>query len=129
MQRTISYSTVFSAIVTVMAGVLVTAGWTASAQCSLKRTGNPAACRIAAGADAKAGKKAQTTCPVMGGKIDKKYYADYKGKRVYFCCPGCIAKFKADPEKYLKKLDAAGVTPDAVCPKCGKVKGSPQCCK
>ena len=31
----------------------------------------------------------QTTCPVMGGAINKDVYADYEGKRVYFCCPGC----------------------------------------
>ena len=47
----------------------------------------------------------QTTCPVMeGNPINKKYFTEYKGKKVYFCCPGCDAKFKADPEKYLSKL-------------------------
>ncbi|MHC4998639.1 MAG: YHS domain-containing protein, partial [Planctomycetota bacterium] len=29
---------------------------------------------------------------------------EYKGKKVYFCCPGCDEKFTADPEKYLGKL-------------------------
>ena len=53
--------------------------------------------------------KVQTTCPVMGGKINKKFYADVKGKRVYVCCPGCVAKVKADPDKYIKKLEDAGV--------------------
>ncbi len=53
--------------------------------------------------------KAQTTCPVMGGKIDKTFYADHEGKRVYFCCEMCIATFKADPGKYIKKLEAEGV--------------------
>ncbi len=28
-------------------------------------------------------KKPQTTCPVMGGKINKKMSADYQGKRIY----------------------------------------------
>jgi YHS domain-containing protein len=46
----------------------------------------------------------QTTCPVMGGKINKKIFTEYKGKKVYFCCAGCDSKFKADPEKYLSKL-------------------------
>ena len=46
----------------------------------------------------------QTTCPVMGGKIHKKLYADHEGRRVYFCCKGCAAVFEKDPEKYLKKL-------------------------
>jgi YHS domain-containing protein len=53
--------------------------------------------------------KPQTTCPVMGGKIDKKLYADVDGKRIYVCCPGCIATIKKDPEKYLKKLKSEGV--------------------
>jgi len=56
--------------------------------------------------------KTQTTCPVLGGKIDNKVYADYKGQRVYFCCSGCIQKFQNDPEKYLKKLETEGVTPE-----------------
>ena len=55
----------------------------------------------------------QTNCPVMGGKINKKYYVDYDGKRIYVCCPGCIGKIKADPEKYIKKLEADGVVLDA----------------
>lgn len=58
--------------------------------------------------------KAQTTCPVLGGKIDKKAYADYNGKRVYFCCAGCIEQFKSDPEKYIKKLEVEGVTPQPI---------------
>lgn len=47
----------------------------------------------------------QTTCPVMEGKpINKAIFTEYQGKKVYFCCPPCEAKFKADPEKYLAKL-------------------------
>ena len=47
----------------------------------------------------------QTTCPVMDGNpINKAYFTEYQGKKVYFCCPGCDVKFKADPEKYLAKL-------------------------
>jgi YHS domain-containing protein len=46
----------------------------------------------------------QTTCPVMGGDINKDIYADHAGKRVYFCCPMCDRPFKKNPEKYLKKL-------------------------
>lgn len=52
----------------------------------------------------------QTTCPVMGGKINKEVYADYEGKRVYFCCGGCINGFRKDPVKYVKKLEGEGVT-------------------
>jgi len=46
----------------------------------------------------------QTTCPVMGGAIDKAIFTEYKGKKVYFCCKGCVDKFQADPEKYVSKL-------------------------
>ena len=54
-------------------------------------------------------RKAQTNCPITGGKINKKFYVDVNGKRLYVCCPGCIAKIKADPDKYIKKLEQAGV--------------------
>lgn len=56
--------------------------------------------------------KSQTTCPVMGGKINKAQYADVKGKRIYVCCAGCIGKIKAAPDKYIKQLEAEGITLD-----------------
>jgi YHS domain-containing protein len=46
----------------------------------------------------------QKTCPVMGGPINKDIFIEYKGKKVYFCCPGCEEKFKAEPQKYIAKL-------------------------
>jgi len=46
----------------------------------------------------------QTTCPVMGGAINTNYFTEYKGKKVYFCCPSCIAVFEKEPEKYISKL-------------------------
>jgi YHS domain-containing protein len=51
-----------------------------------------------------------TKCPVLAGDINKQVYADYKGKRIYFCCGGCDKEFKKDPEKYMKKLKEQGVT-------------------
>jgi len=51
----------------------------------------------------------QTTCPVMGGKINRAIYADHDGKRVYFCCQACVAEFEKDPEKYIRKLEDEGV--------------------
>ena len=56
--------------------------------------------------------KKQTICPVMGGKINKAQYADVNGKRIYVCCTGCIAKIKADPDKYIKQLEAKGIVLD-----------------
>jgi len=46
----------------------------------------------------------QKTCPVMEGPINKEIYTEYKGKKVYFCCPGCKEQFEKEPEKYLGKL-------------------------
>ncbi|NQT46177.1 MAG: YHS domain-containing protein [Candidatus Omnitrophica bacterium] len=59
------------------------------------------------------------TCPVMGGKVDKDtpYTAVHEGKTVGFCCPGCIGKFKADPEKYMAKLRTKSHV--IKCPECG----------
>ena len=54
--------------------------------------------------------KLQTTCPVMGGAIDKNQYVDHDGKRVYICCKGCETPLKKDPAKYIRKLEADGVT-------------------
>ena len=63
--------------------------------------------------------KAQTTCPVMGGAIDKASFVDYEGKRIYMCCKGCTGALKKDPAKYIKILEDAGVTLDAT-PKAAK---------
>jgi YHS domain-containing protein len=54
--------------------------------------------------------KDQTTCPVMGGLINKNIYADYQGNRVYFCCPPCLKEFKKNPEKCVKKMQEQGIT-------------------
>jgi YHS domain-containing protein len=66
-------------------------------------------------------KGTQEYCPVMGNKINKEIYTDYNGKRIYFCCSGCIDTFKKDPEKYMEKMKEAGVTLKSVpCPVSGK---------
>jgi YHS domain-containing protein len=46
----------------------------------------------------------QKTCPIMGGPINKDVFTEYKGKNVYFCCPGCEGKFAENPEQYIAKL-------------------------
>jgi len=46
----------------------------------------------------------QTTCPVLGGAINKDIFTEYKGKKVYFCCPSCKGEFEKNPEKYVSKL-------------------------
>jgi Cu(I)/Ag(I) efflux system membrane fusion protein len=83
---------------------------------SLMSHGAPAGPAAGAGAaDAAAGAPGlQSTCPVMGGKIDRKVFADHEGKRVYFCCPGCIEEFGKDPARYIRQLRDQGVEPEAV---------------
>ena len=42
--------------------------------------------------------------PVCGMTVDPataKFSAEHEGTRYYFCCGGCLAKFQADPAKYL----------------------------
>lgn len=70
--------------------------------------------------------KAQTHCPVMGGKIDSTAYTDIQGQRVYHCCPSCTKPLMADPDKYFKKAAADGVLFEniqEICPVSGKELG------
>lgn len=60
-----------------------------------------------------------TTCPVSGAKLGEMgkpvdYLYQHSGtdgkpvtELVRFCCPGCIAKFNADPGQYMQKVHAA----------------------
>lgn len=48
-------------------------------------------------------------CPVMTSSVvtiakatKMKRFADYKGRRYFFCCDSCPATFKANPKKYSK---------------------------
>jgi hypothetical protein len=70
----------------------------------------PAAAAKDATAVATAPVKAQATCPVMGGKINKALFCDVEGKRLYVCCGGCIKTIQKDPAKYIKILEDQGVT-------------------
>lgn len=52
--------------------------------------------------EAKVGDK--TTCPISKEEFvvtESSPKAEHDGKTYYFCCPGCDAKFKADPQKYV----------------------------
>lgn len=55
--------------------------------------------------------KEQKKCPVMGGAVEvgKSEYTEVKGKRIYICCKGCEGKINADPDKFIKQLEAEGV--------------------
>ncbi|MDR3689299.1 MAG: YHS domain-containing protein [Fimbriimonas sp.] len=45
----------------------------------------------------------------------KHMFADYKGRRYFFCCGGCPAEFKKDPAKFSKS--ASIPTPKAAATK------------
>ena len=72
-------------------------------------------CTLAWAADEKKAPAAKDTYPLdtcvvsgekLGGMGEAVKY-DHNGREVRFCCKGCIDKFKADPDKYLAKLDEA----------------------
>ncbi|NQT90204.1 MAG: YHS domain-containing protein [Candidatus Omnitrophica bacterium] len=77
---------------------------------------------------AKKGEIINDSCPVMGGKVDKDtpYKIEYKNKAIGFCCPGCIDKFKSDPEAYMAKIQKKCMIK---CPKCGAEIDLMQECK
>jgi hypothetical protein len=55
----------------------------------------------------------QTMCPVLkGNPIDKSIYVDYQGKRIYTCCAMCQKTVKKNPAKFVKMLEAEGITLD-----------------
>lgn len=58
--------------------------------------------------------QAQTVCAVCGNPMNKEIFSDIDGKRVYFCCAECKAKFDADPKTYLEKMQKDGITPEAI---------------
>lgn len=62
--------------------------------------------------------KPQTLCPFMGKPIDSSAFLDIHGQRVYFCCPGCEKKLKADPDKYFKKAAENNVLFENIQSKC-----------
>ena len=55
-------------------------------------------------AELKKGFTRQTNCPVSSKPINPQESVDYKGEKVYFCCPNCPKAFQADPEKFIAKL-------------------------
>jgi YHS domain-containing protein len=52
------------------------------------------------------------TCIVSGeklGEMGEAVTVVKDGQEVKFCCKSCVKKFNANPDKYLKKIDAASV--------------------
>lgn len=44
-------------------------------------------------------------CPVMGGEAKKEVSADYRGGKMFFCCPDCIEEFNKHKDKYAAKAN------------------------
>lgn len=52
----------------------------------------------------------QTIDAFSGKQVNKSIFADYKGKRIYFCCNQSKEDFNVNPEKYLTEFRRQGVT-------------------
>jgi len=59
--------------------------------------------------------KCAVTGELIGAPSAAGAFTVYKGHTYYFCCPACLAKFKASPAKYAKP--AAAYPADAPHPK------------
>ena len=63
-------------------------------------------------------------CPVSGKDINPEAAVDYRGGKVYMCCPGCPKAFAKNTEKFAAKanhqLVASGQFTQKACPLTGK---------
>jgi YHS domain-containing protein len=52
-------------------------------------------------------KKAEfkASCPVSGKAASESTCVEYKGAKVYLCCPGCVEPFKKDTAKFAAKAN------------------------
>ena len=85
--------------------------------------------------------KAQGTCPIMGKPVDATMKSTVvEGRRIFVCCPPCIAKIENNVEESLKKINASysefvakelqahsdqlHIAAQGICPVSGKELGS-----
>lgn len=54
------------------------------------------------------GKPINTICPVSMEEADQEITFTYEGKTYAVCCNNCLKKLKADPERYISRLDEDG---------------------
>jgi len=52
----------------------------------------------------------QKLCPVLNEPINKDFFVDHDGKRIYVCCTHCLDKVKENPKKFIRQLEAEGIT-------------------
>jgi len=51
----------------------------------------------------------QTHCPVMDGAIDRSFYHDHAGQRIYVCCPGCLDEVRARADEIIREQREKGI--------------------
>ncbi len=86
--------------------------------CIKKYTANPQkyAARVAAQRTGLENRpKVQVACPVSGEPVKSSVSVEHDGRKILFCCPQCVDKFKADPAKYQAAL-ANSYTYQTRCP-------------
>lgn len=44
-------------------------------------------------------------CKMLVSEKTAKWSIEYKGKKYFFCAPGCKKAFEENPEKYLKEIE------------------------
>lgn len=64
------------------------------------------------------------TCPIMGKPSSRALFTETEKGRIYVCCPPCIAKIKADPERaYQAAYPVPKMAGNTVCPVTGETLG------
>ncbi len=75
-------------------------------------------------AEAEKADLSKVKCVVSGKPVNPEATADYKGAKVYFCCPGCPKAFAKDTSKFAAKanlqLVATHQAKQKACPLSGK---------
>jgi YHS domain-containing protein len=60
---------------------------------------------VSAGLIAAEKKEFKAKCPVSGRAASESTSVEYKGGKVYMCCPGCVEPFKTDTAKFAAKAN------------------------
>jgi YHS domain-containing protein len=56
----------------------------------------------------------QKHCPLTNDPLNRQFYVDHDGKRIYGCGPHCVELIKENPKKFIRQLEAEGVTLEPV---------------
>ncbi len=56
----------------------------------------------------------QTECPVMGGPINRQFYHDHDGLRIYVCCPPCLDEVRERAADIIEEQRKQGVVFESI---------------